>query len=87
MGTFYRLAPREVYNLYLQCVREHNRPELEPAARHDEMTRSTAILDVVRVVWGSVAAGDIIAAGDMAAGCMEHDRPMCGGMLRDLEPA
>lgn len=78
------LAPQEVHELYQQCVREYNRSELHPDARRDERLRSDAILDVVRAVWGNVAAGQVICAADIAFGCMQHDRPMCGGMFLDL---
>ena len=78
-------APEAVYLLYLSCVKKHNRPEGVPGQRRDISIRAAAILDVVRVVWGSAQAGDIIYRGDMAAGCMDHDRPMRGGLLMDLD--
>ena len=83
----YRLAPEPIFDMYIACVREHNRPEVTPQVRYEEEIRSTAILDVVRVIWGNVAAGDILIRADNASEHLGDGRPMCGGMLMDLERA
>lgn len=83
----YQLAPEAVQDMYLSCVREHNRPEVEQDVRRDENIRATAILDVVRLVWGSVAAGELIMQADRMVMADGDERPMCGGMILELEKA
>lgn len=81
---FFRIAPREVLDLYLKYARKHNDPATPAWERKDAQTRGYAICEMVTLLYGNVATGHMIMEADMTIDS-DGDRPMCGGFYLDMD--
>ena len=81
--AFYIPAPVAETDAYIALALAHN-TEQDYATRDHLNTEAMGILNMVRERFGNIAAGEIICAADIAAGCMIHDRPMCGGFFLEV---
>ena len=78
---FYIMASEDQEAAYVAAVTAHN-AAADPAERVCHYDAGTAIFKEVGKTIGSVAAGMLVAAGDMSL--PDDGRPACGGFYLDL---